>query len=53
YFNIPDNLRLEWNTTRNLGDDKSSFKIETHDLKHFDSFYEPPTEKEYDTLVTA
>ena len=53
YFNVPEATRMQRNAQRNQGDDEHSFKIEPHDVKHFDTFYEEPGDDEYDVMVTS
>ncbi|KUI97295.1 ATP-binding protein [Vibrio sp. MEBiC08052] len=42
YFNIPLNIRLQRNLSRNSGNDIHSFKIEEKDISLFDGFFEEP-----------
>ncbi|EAR11431.1 hypothetical protein MED297_21127 [Reinekea sp. MED297] len=51
YFDVPAAVRMDRNAQRNRSNDDTSFKIEPHDVRHFDSLYEVPSEDEYDVLV--
>ena len=51
YFSVSLEKRMVWNSKRNKGNDPDSFKIESKDVEYFDSFYEEPSEDEYDMLV--
>lgn len=46
YFDIPLEVRLHRNSTRNSGNDINSFKIEQKDIALFDNFFEEPDDDE-------
>ncbi len=53
FFDTPYDIRMARNAKRNSGQDDSSFKIEEKDVRLFDSFYEEPSEDEYDVIIRS